>query len=113
MSADNDTTDKLKDLARRAAQLAIEVAELHDKLSSSGPKIFDEADFLRLVDAMSSSTGLSEATLSSRIFNDGKRIAAIRGGATITVRRMSDAVEYLCKNWPEQFHASVFARRDH
>lgn len=70
-----------------------------------------EAELLRIVDAVAASTGLSDTTLSSRIFDDSKRIAAIRGGSTITVRRMSDAVEYLCKNWPEQFHASLYARR--
>lgn len=72
-----------------------------------------EAELLRIIDAVTASTGIPDKTLSSRIFNDGKRIAAIRGGATITVRRMSDAVAYLCTHWPEQFHASVFARRDH
>lgn len=70
-----------------------------------------EAELIRIIDAVTASTGLSDTTLSSRIFNDSKRIAAIRGGATITVRRMADAVEYLCKNWPEQFHDSVYARR--
>lgn len=71
-----------------------------------------EADFLRLVDAVAEATGLTDTTLSSRIFNDGKKIAAMRGGATITVRRMSDAVDYVCKHWPEQSLAALYPRRN-
>jgi hypothetical protein len=60
-----------------------------------------ETDFLRVIDALAEATGLEDTTISSRIFDDGKRITAIRNGGTITLRRVNDALRFLSANWPE------------
>ena len=57
--------------------------------------------FLILVDTFSSSVKLAEATVSSRLFNDGKRISGIRGGSDIGVRRLQVAISWLSDHWPE------------
>lgn len=57
-------------------------------------------DLLALSDSFCSATGIAETTLSSRIFNDGKRLTAVRGGADIGVRRLERALEWLSANWP-------------
>ena len=45
-------------------------------------------------------TGLAEATLSSRMLGDGKRLAAIREKSDIGVRRLNRAIRWLSDNWP-------------
>lgn len=59
-------------------------------------------DTLLLVsDAFCASTGIAEATLSSRVFNDGKRLAAVRAGKDIGARRVERAMRWFSENWPE------------
>lgn len=57
--------------------------------------------FLVLVDSYGASAGVAEATVSSRLFNDGKRIASIRRGSDVGVRRLRVALEWLSDHWPE------------
>ncbi|HTO29628.1 MAG TPA: hypothetical protein VL202_00390 [Pararhizobium sp.] len=57
-------------------------------------------DLLMLSDAFCSATGLAETTLSSKIFNDGKRIAAVRSGKDVGVRRLERGIIWLSENWP-------------
>lgn len=40
-------------------------------------------------------------TVSSRVFDDGKKLAAIEGGADIQVRRLERAMQWFSDNWPE------------
>lgn len=56
---------------------------------------------LRLADLFSAATGLAEATLSSRCFADGKRLAAIRGGSDVGARRLARAVQWFSDHWPD------------
>lgn len=56
---------------------------------------------MKLVEVYCQSTGLAEATVSSRLFNDGKRIAEVRGGADMGVRRIERSIEWLSENWPD------------
>ena len=58
------------------------------------------SSFLRLVEAYCTATGVAEATLSSRLFNDGKRIAQIRAGSDVGVRRLDRAMAWFIKYWP-------------
>lgn len=58
-------------------------------------------DLLTLSDTFCAAHGIAETTLSSRIFNDGKRISAVRAGADIGARRLERAVEWLSAHWPE------------
>ena len=57
--------------------------------------------FLTLVDAYCFATKMAEATLASRLFNDGKRIGQVRAGADIGARRLERAMQWLSDNWPE------------
>ncbi|MCZ7564725.1 MAG: hypothetical protein M5U08_13875 [Burkholderiales bacterium] len=40
------------------------------------------------------------STLSSRMFNDGKKLGAIERGGDIQVRRCERAIRWLSDNWP-------------
>lgn len=57
--------------------------------------------FLKCVEIYCAYSGRAEATLSSRVFHDGKRIAAIREGSDVGLRRMAVAMRWLSENWPE------------
>lgn len=41
-----------------------------------------------------------EKTLSYRIFDDSKRLTAIRSGKDVTVRLYNHAMSYMAANWP-------------
>lgn len=45
--------------------------------------------------------GVGLSTVSSRVFDDGKKIAAIEAGADIQVRRLERAMQWFSDNWPE------------
>jgi len=55
---------------------------------------------ISLIERYCEVTGIAEATLSSRVFRDGKRVSAIRAGSDVGVRRMSMAVQWFSDNWP-------------
>jgi hypothetical protein len=59
------------------------------------------AQLLRLAERYCAATGLAEATVSSRCFTDGKRLAALRGGSEIGARRLGRALEWFSANWPD------------
>jgi bifunctional DNA-binding transcriptional regulator/antitoxin component of YhaV-PrlF toxin-antitoxin module len=56
---------------------------------------------LRVVDAFAAVTGKSDSTISSRLFDDGKKIAALRGGGDITLGRYHAALRWFSENWPD------------
>lgn len=60
-----------------------------------------ELNFLSVVDAFLVAKNWKDATLSSYVFNDGKKITQLRSGKTITLTRLNDALRYLSLNWPE------------
>lgn len=41
------------------------------------------------------------STVSSRVFNDGKKLAAIEAGADITVGRLERAMRWFSAFWPD------------
>ncbi len=43
---------------------------------------------------------LALSTVSTRVFDDGKKLAALESGAGIQVRRLEDALIWFSKNWP-------------
>lgn len=66
------------------------------------PTVSDfERRFISVIDAYIAFLGLSDATASTRILNDGKRLTLIRNGAQITVRRANKALAWLSENWPD------------
>ena len=42
-----------------------------------------------------------DKTVSSRVFQDSKKLSAIRGGSDITVGRFNAALVWFSENWPE------------
>lgn len=44
--------------------------------------------------------GVEDVTVSARVFGDSKKIAALRGGADITVGRFNAAMSWFSRNWP-------------
>lgn len=60
-----------------------------------------ETDLLAVVDAFSAAKGWKDATISSHVFNDGKKISQLRNGRSITVARANGALRFLSKHWPD------------
>lgn len=56
--------------------------------------------FLDLVSVYASQRGITESTASNYIFKDGAKIADLRTGRDIGVRRMAQAIQWLSDNWP-------------
>ena len=59
-------------------------------------------DFLELIDQFKQASSIeSDGALSARMFNDGKKIAVLRGGGDITLGRLIAGVQWLSENWPK------------
>lgn len=56
---------------------------------------------LLVIEAYSKASGFSEATLSTKLFNDGKRVALLRAGADINTRTFTRVMKHLSDHWPE------------
>ena len=59
------------------------------------------AHLFRLCEAFGTAAGLSEATVSTRLFRDGKGLARLRAGGDVGTRRLDRAMAWLSANWPE------------
>ena len=55
---------------------------------------------ISLVDAYRIARQVSDARVSTLVFNDGGRIAQIRNGGDIGARRFERAVQWFSDNWP-------------
>lgn len=58
--------------------------------------------FLTVARAYAEAEGITLATASSRIFDDGKRIAGLESGRDLTSRRLEQAMAWLSDRWPEE-----------
>ena len=56
---------------------------------------------LTIADAYGQAAKVEDKTISSRVFQDSKKLGAIRGGADITVGRYNAALEWFSANWPD------------
>jgi len=56
---------------------------------------------LKIVDVYRSAKRLTDASVGSYVFNDGKYIKRLRNGKEITVGRFNYALSWFSKNWPE------------
>ncbi len=63
-------------------------------------RMITEAHLLSVLDAYAAAKGWTDATTSTRIFNDGKKVGQLREGGTITVSRLNDALQFMSANWP-------------
>lgn len=59
------------------------------------------ANLLALADAYAEAAQVNTTTVSWRVFNDSKKLKAIREGADIQVGRFEGAVQWFSDNWPE------------
>lgn len=66
---------------------------------------------LTLVDAYRSARGLSDARVSTLVFNDGGKVKSLRGGRDIGVRRAEQAIEWFAQNWPANAEWPLGVRR--
>lgn len=55
---------------------------------------------LQVIDTYRAATGVEDKTVSSRIFDDGKKVEALRNGAGLQVDRFNSAFSWLSDNWP-------------
>jgi hypothetical protein len=56
---------------------------------------------LAALDAYVAATGVADKTISYRVFNDSKKIGALRAGASITSGRLVEALQWLSDHWPD------------
>lgn len=56
---------------------------------------------IALADAYKVAAGIDrDQTVSYRVFGDSKKLASLRSGAGITLRRFNAAVDWFKENWP-------------
>jgi hypothetical protein len=58
------------------------------------------ADLLRVIDIYCASVGITDSTLSTRMFNEGMKIKRLRAGGDMNTRRVIAALEWLSAHWP-------------
>lgn len=56
---------------------------------------------LTVADEYRRAAKVEDKTISSRVFQDSKKLTAIRGGSDITVGRYNAALEWFSANWPD------------
>lgn len=56
---------------------------------------------LSIADAYGAALAIEDTTISHRVFNDSKKLGAVRAGKDISVRRYNAAIEWFSANWPE------------
>lgn len=62
--------------------------------------VIHASDVLTLAEKFAGANELELVTVSSRVFGDSKKLAAIRGGADLTLERADKAVRWFSENWP-------------
>ncbi|MGK8699705.1 hypothetical protein ACRS7F_13285 [Brucella anthropi] len=63
--------------------------------------MMNTAHILTLADAYKAALGLEDKTVSSRVFDDSKKLTAIRTGSDLTVSRFNAALRWFDENWPD------------
>lgn len=64
--------------------------------------MFEIAHLIVIAEAYAHRASVEEKTVSSRVFGDSKKLAALRGGADITVGRFNSAMRWFSANWPAE-----------
>lgn len=63
--------------------------------------MIDLHDLFPLFDEFCRVAGISQSTLSSRLYRESKKISLMRSGGGLTVDRYNETVLYLDMNWPD------------
>jgi hypothetical protein len=58
------------------------------------------AALLELARSYAAHESVKLTTVSSRVFNDGKKLSALEAGGDLHSRRLHDAMQWLSANWP-------------
>ncbi|WP_011580533.1 MULTISPECIES: hypothetical protein [Chelativorans] len=61
----------------------------------------DVSHLISIADEFMRATSTKEVTVSFWVFNDSKKLAALRRGADITVGRYNAALQWFSDQWPE------------
>lgn len=64
------------------------------------PVMLNVKHLITVADTYRRLESVEEKTVSSRVFSDSKKLAALRSGADITVGRFNDAMCWFSENWP-------------
>lgn len=56
---------------------------------------------LSVADAYKAALLIEDTTVSARVFDDSKKLAALRDGADITLGRFNKALMWFSANWPD------------
>lgn len=56
---------------------------------------------LTVAEAYRDALGIEDKTVSSRVFDDSKKLTALRSGSDLTVSRFNDALRWFSANWPD------------
>lgn len=56
---------------------------------------------LSVADAYKAALLIEDTTVSARVFDDSKKLAALRDGADITLGRFNKALVWFSANWPD------------
>lgn len=60
------------------------------------------SNLIQVADAYREATGLKETTVSTKVFDDGKKLTALREGSVdIGVRRFHTALLWFSEHWPD------------
>ena len=64
--------------------------------------MFTHDTFLELIDQFKKAAEIdSDGALSARMFNDSKKITALRDGKDITLGRLNSSIKWMRENWPK------------
>lgn len=60
------------------------------------------AQLISIAESFALKAEISLSAVSSRVFNDGKKIASLKNGGDITVTRWHNAIVWFSENWPDE-----------
>ena len=96
-----DCQERVREKYRRTGNFTIYIATEFGFITDMDSVDIPASPLLRVVSAFAAVTGKSDSTISSRLFDDGKKIAALRAGGDITLGRYHAALRWLSDNWPD------------
>ena len=63
--------------------------------------MFEIEQLIAIAEKYADFASVEEKTVSSRVFGDSKKLAALRSGADITVGRFNAAMSWFSAHWPD------------
>lgn len=63
--------------------------------------MIDISHLLKIINAYQAATGLADSSVSTYVFNDGKKVTSLRKGNGIDIRRFNSAFQWFSNHWPK------------